>query len=148
MIQCRNGERHSHTMAAEARECWRPRIEREQTPSEGANMLADSIVRALRGNAPAPLADQVAPVGTYRLGDDIYRVVQRPNGHRRAERLHGGAYVYAAGMVFRLQAQHRMTLEEEQEYGRTEHRCIRCGTELTNKESQEAGIGPVCVTKW
>lgn len=87
-------------------------------------------------------------MGVYRQGGKIYRVVQRPNGNRRAELLHNGSYIYAKGVVYRLRPADRLTLEQELEYGRTEFRCIRCGTKLTDPDSQAAGIGPVCITKW
>lgn len=126
MIQCRNGgQRHSHITAPEARVCW----------------------AAVPTGSPASY-DGPAPVGAYRVGTKIYRVVTRPNGNRRAEELHNGVYIYAKAMVYRLRPGDRLTLEQELEYGRAEHRCIRCGTRLTKKESQQAGIGPVCATKW
>lgn len=37
---------------------------------------------------------------------------------------------------------------EAVKWGRETGRCSCCGLELTNKESIELGIGPICITKW
>jgi hypothetical protein len=48
----------------------------------------------------------------------------------------------------RLQAIARNPMEAAVRYGRQTGRCSCCGRELTNKESIEAGIGPICAGKW
>lgn len=39
-------------------------------------------------------------------------------------------------------------LESMKAYGRRTGTCCMCGRELTNKESIEAGIGPICAGNW
>jgi hypothetical protein len=39
-------------------------------------------------------------------------------------------------------------MEAAVRYGRQTGRCSCCGRELTNKASIDAGIGPICASKW
>lgn len=53
-------------------------------------------------------------------------------------------FEYAPGMVSHLTADTLMTLEEAKDFGALYGVCCVCGRTLTNEESIEAGIGPVC----
>jgi len=56
-------------------------------------------------------------------------------------------FVYDPGAVRRLRPEHRMSLEEAKEFGALYGTCCVCGRTLTNEDSIEAGIGPVCAGK-
>lgn len=104
----------------------------------------------------APVVAARTPVtedGMYRLDGTIYKVQTSPNsGHRYAKVLvvsgegHDAdvSFEYAKGMIRKLAAQDRMTIEEAKEFGALYGTCCVCGRTLTNETSIEAGIGPVC----
>lgn len=108
--------------------------------------------------------------GMYRMDETIYKVqvAVHGSGHPYAKRLTATDYCrecgthkvdheaeehefkikwvfdYAPGAIHKLQAEHRMTLEEAKEFGALYGTCCVCGRTLTNETSIEAGIGPVC----
>lgn len=92
--------------------------------------------------------------GMYRKADGTIYKVQRAvhgSGNLYAKRLSppdefGGKakFEYAPGAIRRLSIDERMTLEEAKEWGALYGTCCVCGRTLTNEESIEAGIGPVC----
>lgn len=104
----------------------------------------------------------VTEAGMYRQDGVIYKVQKavHGSGHLYAKRLvlsgyatddNGGPTVgttahfeYAAGMIRKLYAEDRMTLEQAKEFGALYGTCCVCGRTLTNETSIEAGIGPVC----
>lgn len=57
-------------------------------------------------------------------------------------------FEYAPGMVNRLKVEWKMTLEEAKAFGALYGSCCVCGRTLTNEESIEAGIGPICAGKF
>ncbi len=56
-------------------------------------------------------------------------------------------FVYEAGLIYRLQASQRMTLEEAKQFGIQFGVCCVCGAFLKDAKSVAAGIGPVCAGK-
>lgn len=92
----------------------------------------------------------IAEVGFYRVNCGIFRVqTSKESGRNYAKRLtDGGKWEYAAGAVYNLRPETRMTLEEASAYGRKFGRCIVCQAELTDPKSVEAGIGPICAQKF
>lgn len=115
--------------------------------------IADALrcpLRALRD--PSRVVDaRIDQDGMYRMDDTIYKVQKAVHGSGRlyAKRLvvdgFGKAHFeYAAGIVYRLRNEHRMTLEQAKEFGALYGTCCVCGRTLTREESIEAGIGPVC----
>jgi len=101
---------------------------------------------------PADKVGQLEP-GFYQTDyDHIYKVVISQKGFAYALLLvaeqHGHGWEYAAGAVKNIKPEHRMSLEDAKRFGRESGRCMVCGRELTNPESIEAGIGPVCAGKW
>lgn len=56
-------------------------------------------------------------------------------------------WVYAQGVVRKLQPSDMMTLEQAKEYGALYGVCCVCGALLTDEKSITAGIGPVCAKK-
>lgn len=57
-------------------------------------------------------------------------------------------FEYAAGVVRRLRPEHKMSLEDAKRFGALYGTCCVCGRTLTDEKSIEAGIGPVCATKF
>lgn len=97
------------------------------------------------------MADKApAEVGFYRVNCGIFRVkAAKESGRNYALKLtEAGKWEYAAGAVFHLRPETRMTLEEAADYGRRHGRCIICQAELTDPKSIAAGIGPICAQKF
>ena len=89
--------------------------------------------------------------GMYRKDGVIYKVQKavHGSGHLYAKVLivdgpGEGHFEYAQGAVRTLTAADRMTAEEAAEFGRLYGMCIVCGATLTDEESIERGIGPIC----
>lgn len=57
-------------------------------------------------------------------------------------------FAYAAGMIRKLKIEWKMTLEEAKAFGALYGTCCVCGRTLTDEKSIEAGIGPVCASKF
>lgn len=113
-----------------------------------------------------PVLNKVLEDGMYKKGDVIYKVQRAvhgsghqyakklcyfdPDGHeaRRAGTEGSWEFIYQQGAINTLMPEEKMSLEEAQEFGRIYGVCCRCGATLTNEESIEAGIGPICATKF
>ena len=104
--------------------------------------------------------------GMYKHGDVIYKVQKAvhgsgnmyakklcyfdPDGHEAKVAGDGGSwqFVYQQGAINTLSPEDKMSLEDAKEFGRIYGVCIRCGATLTDEDSIEAGIGPICATKF
>jgi hypothetical protein len=78
---------------------------------------------------------------------EIYKVQIAHHGSGRpyAKRLYADGFDYDRGGIRRIaEAGRKMTLDEAKSYGV----CCRCGAVLTDERSIEAGIGPVCASKF
>lgn len=118
---------------------------------------ASALIDVLTGTAYAPKAQQPveAPLelGMYRKADGtLYRVYPgRESGRLLAKRLilpevagDKATFEYA-GLASRfVSADERMTLDEAKAFGHQFGICCVCGALLTDPESVERGIGPVC----
>lgn len=103
-----------------------------------------------------------AAEGIYRKAGSIYKVqiAHHGSGKPYAKRLTETAtidpksgkpkwkWVYAPGFVNELRSEHLLTLEEAKEFGKLYGVCCVCGAILTNEESIENGIGPICAQKF
>lgn len=95
--------------------------------------------------------------GYYKLIDDIYKVQYNRNGtHMYAKILvvidngdgtYGGRFDYVPGAINSLTGGMRLTQEEAAQFGQLYGICCICGLTLTNEESIELGIGPICRQK-
>lgn len=98
--------------------------------------------------------------GMYKLGDRIIKVQKSlSSGHLYAKELvqqatnenDGGVsswrFEYSPGTMRNLRPEHKMTIEQAKEFGALYGTCCVCGRTLTNEESIEAGIGPICAGK-
>ena len=97
-------------------------------------------------------AQQPAPViedGFYVLGETIYRVKTSKAGRPYALKAdESGHFEYEPGGIARLSGARAMTLEDAKTFGHRFGSCCMCGRLLSDPESVEAGIGPVCANKY
>lgn len=95
---------------------------------------------------------QITQDGIYLMDGQVFKVQKavHGSGHLYAKLLDTATkkFVYAPGMVGKLRAEHKMTLEQAKEYGALYGICCNCCATLTNEVSIEAGIGPVCAKKF
>lgn len=96
--------------------------------------------------------------GMYRIAGEVF-LVERSKRHvgrlyaKRliptyvGQKLHKLEFEYQAGAVYRLEPEHRMTVDEVAQLGKLTGRCWVCRHKLTVQKSIEAGIGPVCAKK-
>lgn len=102
--------------------------------------------------APKPAQQGAIAVGFYRAGNgDIIQVFPARSGaHLLAKVLNEetGEWEYkGAASRFVKNARH-LTLAEAQEYGKRTGTCMVCSRRLSNPASVEAGIGPVCASRF
>lgn len=105
-----------------------------------------------RRQAPKEIED-----GFYYVMDQdrqvkIYKVLRSQAGNQYAKVLDPSegesAFGYEPGGIQVVREQGKpLTLEQAKEFGQLYGICIMCGRTLTNEESIEAGIGPICATK-
>lgn len=88
--------------------------------------------------------------GVYRYEGNAARVVRSDNGRMYASLWNAETqdWDFTSGLVTKIKADDRMTLEEMAEFGQAFGRCGHCNRKLTRKESREAGIGPICATRY
>jgi hypothetical protein len=128
--------------------------------SDALDILTDLPRRAVVTARRAAALTQARPVsatvepGMYQDGERILKVYQgRQSGRLLVKVLvvdeDGPRFDYlgAAARVLSATAV-RMTLEEAKAFGRRTKVCCQCGTELFKRESIEAGIGPICASKF
>jgi len=105
--------------------------------------------------------------GMHKVGVDIYKVqravhgsgnlyakkldtvcVEQPDYDTNTGGIYKGVFNYAPGAIRLLSQETLMTLAEAKEYGALYGVCCQCGATLTDENSIEAGIGPVCGKKF
>lgn len=88
--------------------------------------------------------------GMYRVGETIYKVYRtRDKNILVTKTLGADGFDYTGrGPLEFITAEDRMTLDEAKEFGKVTGICCVCGAKLTNEESIEAGIGPICASKF
>ena len=85
--------------------------------------------------------------GFYTYDDTVARVkISRSSGKPYAVVLDAvtGEWVYTPGVVKNLSSDDVVSYEIAAAFGRRTGRCMMCGRTLTNPESIDAGIGPIC----
>lgn len=90
--------------------------------------------------------------GFYSLDGTVYRVVKaKSTGNLYAKKLtlgeSKGHWDYAPGAMKNLARAEVLTLEAAKSMGHAHGICVICGAELTDPDSVERGIGPVCAAK-
>lgn len=95
-------------------------------------------------NRPAELDE-----GMYKVGDDIFKVYHTQAGHIATKQLTEDGFEYTGRKpLAMIKPEQRMTLDQAKEYGKVTGTCCNCGRLLTNEDSIEAGIGPICAGKF
>lgn len=117
-----------------------------------ASRAIDTLYSAPR--KPAIHADgQALTEGYYLQEDTVYKVVKaKHSDNLYAKALHTtehgrASWDYAPGAMTHLTGSHRLTLEQAREMGTRLGVCVVCGKSLTDPESVERGIGPVCAAR-
>lgn len=138
------------------REERRGNVEARLESGEMSKQDASTFITVLLDCAkkPAVHTDGAALTEGYYLQEDtVYRVVAaKSTGNLYAKRLvttefGRAAWDYAPGAMRHLVGAARLTLEQAAEMGTRYGVCVICGATLTDPESVERGIGPVCATR-
>lgn len=103
---------------------------------------------------PAQESEEQIVGGIYEDGDDLYRVYfGRESGRMLAKKVtieeDGATYTYAgaASRVLSEQAK-RLPVEEVGSLGIVAGNCLICGRDLSDPESLDRGIGPICAQNY
>lgn len=141
------------------------------TPGQAKGVLNFAVAaerRRARETEQPTCAGSVGPVaprlaaaevtdGMYLVAGDVVKVQIAHHGSgnlyakvlippTETERADGGRarFHYVPGLIRKVRAEDRMSLEQAVEYGRLYGCCIRCGAILTDEDSIEAAMGPIC----
>jgi len=114
--------------------------------TDGKHFWLTGDAPAVPAAAPQARAAAAIEAGYYLLDGRVYKVqISKSNDKPYAKILNTeGRFDYAPRAVRDLRPEHQVTLEQAREWGRINGRCMICAAELTNPESIEYGIGPVC----
>lgn len=126
------------------------RLERGDLNKRDGSRLIETLIRHSNASYEAPVVREKAPVGVYKRGDDIYRVIKgRQSSNTYAQKLATDpsgqpVWDYAGGMIFELKVEELISAEVAAQMGRARGYCVICGRYLTDETSVARGIGPVC----
>lgn len=164
-------ERIPDTAASQGLEALRTLWKAQKATRQGASLVIDFLL-ACPVREAAPVIEEVSIEGMHRLDGKIYKVQVAVHGSGRpyakvlvtdlvgtcggCEKCDGedrcpvyeSRFDYAAGVVRRLSLETRLSLDEAKEFGAVYGVCCVCSRTLTNEDSIEAGIGPVCAGKF
>jgi hypothetical protein len=118
-----------------------------------ASTIIDKMVRLPYLNtktAQSPAKKVGLEPGYYTLDTDVFKVVRSPqSGNLYAKKFTPAGFEYAQGMVPKIiKGGAKLTLEEAKAYGKLYGTCVICARTLTDEQSIEIGVGPVCLAKW
>lgn len=116
-----------------------PRIREESKPK--AERITEGMYRAPDGR----IIKVQAARGSGNLYAKLWELFDEPEDTKKGKKY--GEFVFVSGLIREVRPEWRMTLDEAKAHGVEFHFCIRCGIELTNPESIENGIGPICISK-
>uniref|UniRef100_A0AAU7J802 Helix-turn-helix DNA binding domain protein n=2 Tax=unclassified bacterial viruses TaxID=12333 RepID=A0AAU7J802_9VIRU len=86
--------------------------------------------------------------GYYFVNGLIYKVqASKSTGNLYAKVFSEHGYEYAPGAMRLIPTATRLTLDQAAEAGVRTGRCVICAKELTDPDSVERGIGPVCAAR-
>ena len=119
---------------------------------QSASWLIEQLFATPKPAAAALSNEKPADLGYYLVDETVYVVVaSKTSGKHYAKRMSvveaRGRWEYAHGMVYHLAGAHRLTVEEARILGRSLGCCMICGATLTDPESVERGLGPICETR-
>jgi hypothetical protein len=95
-----------------------------------------------------PKGEAVTESGFYWKGDEVIEAYHTKKGFLVARTIVNGKKGEYLGKNGLIGLGRKLTLEQAKEYGRETGVCISCGAQLTDPASIEAGIGPICASKW
>lgn len=128
------------------------RFEGHTVAPELDRVQASDAIDELQKLPKASKPQTVIPEGMYYRNGEVFKVQVAVHGSGRlyAKRLNKatGKFDYVRGALSQLREQDRMTLEQAKEFGQLYGICCNCGATLTNEDSIEAGIGPVCASRF
>lgn len=129
-------------------------MEQKSVSSDSVNFYgltkssASSTIEALLAmSTPQAAPVEALEVGMYMRDGEIYRVQKsRETGNLYAKHLDSETlkFAYAPGAIKRLTLADKMSLEVAKAWGLQTGTCCVCARTLTDPESVEQGIGPVC----
>lgn len=95
----------------------------------------------------------VKPVleGAYRIGEDVFSVKKSKTTGRFYANVWNAlskSWDYAPGIMKKIQRSDKMSLSECMAFGIENVQCCVCSRKLTAKASKEAGIGPICASRF
>jgi hypothetical protein len=101
---------------------------------------AEPKVSRLARKAPAAELTE----GTYKNEDQVIRVTRSREGRLYGKVWAEGSFEYRPGLLRGLTSDMLMTLDEAKAFGVQFGVCCMCARTLTNPESIDKGIGPIC----
>lgn len=124
-------------------------VTKGEATKQQASWAIENLFKVAKAGAPARTNDLPADLGYYLVDETVYAVVaSKSSGKHYAKRMSvvgaRGRWEYAHGMVYHLAGAHRLTVEEARVLGRSLGCCVICGATLTDPESVDRGIGPIC----
>ena len=138
------------------------RANEAKTLAQVTGSVAATVIHSHRDSATGELItdstttlSRVTEKGIYILGKHkgqpsrFYLVVATKDGERlyAKEALEDGSWDYEKGAIYNLYAEDRATVEEVAERGRLTGSCCVCARRLTDPNSVNAGIGPICARR-
>lgn len=123
------------------------------TDSKGASALIDAWKAAPRKETPKAAAGSLDEDedGFFVTPDGKVVKVQfnraRTNRYAKVLDTETGAFEYAGKAPLRWELE-RLTAERAAELGRLYGMCVACGATLTDEDSIERGLGPICANKF
>ena len=119
--------------------------------SATASLMIDRAKVAPLRKSKSSSSSQPIEDGIYVLSGEYIKVIHAVHGSGRqyAKRFSKitETWEYAPGTLGYLVSADRLTEEQAREFGNLDGRCVVCGRTLTDEESIEYGIGPVCRAK-
>lgn len=125
--------------------------------AKGASTMIDFAInrcKALRAGARATAPrESLEGFWTETAGDGVAKVQRNragTNEYGKLLRHEEGEWVYTPGLVGQIRrgGWERLTKDRAAELGRLYGRCVACGATLTDEESIERGMGPICASKF
>ena len=118
------------------------------TAKDASSAIETALASPWKASTPSVQAE----LGYYLVDGTVYAVVlSKESGKSYAKRLSvsagKGRWEFAPGMVWKLKPEQRISQEQAREFGKLHGVCCVCGRTLTDIQSVEAGIGPVCAKK-
>jgi len=116
--------------------------------NETIECLKDIILSEKKIALTNPATADITP-GIYRNDKGTFKVYKARSGsHLLAKKLIDDEWIYQGAANRFVKAAEKISIEEAKEYGKRTGNCMVCSRELTNPDSIEAGIGPICASKF